>query len=247
MIKDERMLEIILNIGQAMLENGAEVKRVEETMSRIGRAYGAKHMDTFVITSSIVVSMSFENGSFSRTRRIRKTGDTDFKKLEEINALSRKYCEEPFDMEELSERFSQINKKKMSDIKKLAGSILAAGALAVFFGGTVLDGLTAAVFACLICVLQKYFSPLCDNIVFFNFITSLLTGILIGLVAVVIPINSDKVMIGDIMLLIPGIAFTNAVRDVFVGDTITGIMRLAESLLWAAAIAAGFMISFIIL
>ena len=51
-------------------------------------------------------------------------------------------------------------------------------------------------------------------------------------------------MIGDIMLLIPGIAFTNSIKDVFVGDTISGIMRLAESLMWTGALACGFMLSF---
>ena len=51
----------------------------------------------------------------------------------------------------------------------------------------------------------------------------------------------DKIMIGDIMLLIPGMAVTNAVRDILVGDTISGIMRLIESLLWAVALACGYM------
>ena len=50
-------------------------------------------------------------------------------------------------------------------------------------------------------------------------------------------------MIGDIMLLIPGIAMTNSIRDILIGDTISGIMRLIETLLWAAALALGFMIS----
>jgi uncharacterized membrane protein YjjP (DUF1212 family) len=51
----------------------------------------------------------------------------------------------------------------------------------------------------------------------------------------------DKIMIGDIMLLIPGIAMTNSIRNMLVGDTISGIMRLIESLLWAGALALGFM------
>lgn len=50
-------------------------------------------------------------------------------------------------------------------------------------------------------------------------------------------------MIGDIMLLIPGIAITNSIRDMLMGDTIAGIMRLIESILWAGALASGFMAS----
>jgi uncharacterized membrane protein YjjP (DUF1212 family) len=54
------------------------------------------------------------------------------------------------------------------------------------------------------------------------------------------------VMIGVIMLLIPGIAFTNSVRDILVGDTISGLMRLVESLLWAAGLAVGFMLAILL-
>ena len=46
---------------------------------------------------------------------------------------------------------------------------------------------------------------------------------------------------GDIMLLIPGVAMTNATRDMLSGDTISGVMRFVESLLWAVALALGFM------
>ena len=67
-----------------------------------------------------------------------------------------------------------------------------------------------------------------------------LTGICTNLIA---PLHMDKIMIGYIMLLIPGLAMTNAVRNVLVGNTISGIMRLIEAVLWAAALALGFMIA----
>ena len=122
----------------------------------------------------------------------------------------------------------------------IMGSVLAAGALAVFFGGTILDGAMAAAFAVGIWLVQMYFAPICTNNILFNFLCSFATGVLIGLAGHVLPIHEDKVMIGDIMLLIPGLALTNAVKDMFVGDTITGSLRLVESVLWAAGIACGF-------
>jgi uncharacterized membrane protein YjjP (DUF1212 family) len=56
-------------------------------------------------------------------------------------------------------------------------------------------------------------------------------------------LHSDLIIIGDIMLLIPGIAITTAVRDTLIGDTISGIIKLADSMVWAGALAAGFMIA----
>ena len=57
----------------------------------------------------------------------------------------------------------------------------------------------------------------------------------------------DMVMIGSIMLLIPGISLMNALRDMMCGDIITGILRLAEALMMAVAIAAGFGIAIMML
>ena len=53
----------------------------------------------------------------------------------------------------------------------------------------------------------------------------------------------DKIIIGYIMVLIPGLAMTNAVRNILVGNTISGVMRLIEAVLWAAALAIGFMVA----
>ena len=53
----ENLLCQLLDIGEAMLADGAEVKRVEDTLIRMGRASGAVRMSVFVITSSMVVTM----------------------------------------------------------------------------------------------------------------------------------------------------------------------------------------------
>ena len=242
---NERMLGLLLNIGEIMIKNGSEIKRVEETITLMGNAYGATKMDVFVITSSIVVTMNFDNGkSVSRTRRILQSPVTDFRKLEDINNLSRRYCCDKFPLDELEEELSKISNSEISQCRRYIGGMLAAGIFAMFFGGDILDGVIAMLMALVICLLQKYLAPLCTNTVFFNFLCTFIVGIFICALSRLINVNVDKIMIGDIMLLIPGIAFTNSIKDVFVGDTISGIMRLAESLMWTGALACGFMLSF---
>ena len=121
---------------------------------------------------------------------------------------------------------------------------LGAGALTVFFGGAGADGLAAAVFALALCLLQMYLPLICKNKVLFNFLAAFCVGSLISLACRALPaLHGDKIIIGDIMLLIPGLAFTNAVKDIFIGDTISGVMRLIETILWAAALALGFALS----
>lgn len=238
------MLRELLNIGEIMVSNGAEIKRVEDTLERLGRACGADRMNVFVITSSMVVTMSFADGfELTQTRRIRKPGGTDFGKLEDLNDLSRRFCAQPMSCGQLHDEVEKIKVKSgHTKLKFYLGSILAAAGFCVFFGGSLWDGLAAAFFAVIICLLQRYLDPFCTNRLVFNVICAFLTGLGISLAASRIPwLNVDKIMIGDIMLVIPGIALTNAVRDILVGDTISGAMRLIEALLWAAALSCGFM------
>ena len=237
-----KILRQLIHVGELLLMNGAEVKRVEETISRMGRAYGAAETDVFAITSSIVVTITFPDGEMlTQTKRIRSSGDTDFTKIEELNALSRRCCEQPLSVEKLTEEIKRIKNVQQRNLYFYCGSMLAAGSLAMFFGGNVADGIVAAIVAVLICAMQKWLSPLCMNHVIFNLIVSFVSGTIICLLAGYLSVHVDKIMIGDIMLLIPGVALTNAVRNVLIGDTISGIMRLIESLLWAGALACGFM------
>lgn len=245
--KKERtlLLHQFLDLGEMMLSIGAEVKRVEDTLVRMGNAYGASRMNVFVITSSIVITMAFPDEiELTQTRRILSPGGSDFTKLEELNNLSRRCCLSPMTVSQLQAEIRKLENTQPAQSRIYIGSILAAGGFAVFFGGTLWDGIAAGLFAMVICVFQDYLGTICPNKVIFNLLCSLAVGCGICGCARLIPgLHVDKIMIGDIMLLIPGIAMTNSVRDMLVGDTISGIMRLIESLLWAGSLACGFMIS----
>lgn len=238
------LLHEFLNLGEMMLRVGAEIKRVEDTLMRMGAAYGAEKMNVFVITSSIVVTMAFPDGrELTQTRRIMDESGTDFTKLEALNELSRSCCNKPIPAKELKKQIELLDKIP-SQLQIWAGSAVGAGSFAVFFGGTIFDGICASIFALFICFLKKWLKPICPNNVVFNLLCSFTTGIGICLAAKLLTfLHADKIMIGDIMLLIPGIVMTNSVRDILVGDTISGVMKFIESLLWASAIACGFMLA----
>lgn len=238
-------LRYILDMAEMMISSGAEINRVEKTIRYMGKAYGAQSVEVFVITTNIIVTALFENGfELTQSREIPTGCKLDYSKVEALNKLSRDCCKEPLSLQELSERIKEIDSMKDNLLIWYLASMLGAGAFAVFFGGSFWDGLVSAAFALFICFLQKKVAPICPNNVIFYLITSLLTGLGIGIIGNLVPLfHADKIMIGDIMLLIPGLGATNAVRDVLAGDTISGILRLIEALLWAGALAAGFMIA----
>lgn len=243
MNESETMLHQLLNIGECMLSSGGEVNRVEDTLNRMGRAYGAIHINVFVITSSIIVTMTMPDGNeCTQVRRILSSGNTDFLKLERLNHLSRCYCAAPTSPAILQSDFEKINNDLPDRIVTYLGSMLAAGSFAMFFGGTFADGIAGAFSAILICLLQDLLGPLCKNKISFNLMCALITGMIICLIGRLFSfVHIDEIMIGDIMLLIPGIAMTNSIRDILIGDTISGIMRFIETLVWSGALAVGFM------
>lgn len=241
----KELLHAVLDLGEMMLTSGAEVKRVEDTITRMGIASGAVKMNVFVITSSIVVTMEDpEEKEYTETRRVLVSGTNDFQRLEEMNQLSRDFCRKPCSSRELQDKIMKIASEPKKRSWSYAGSFLGAGGFAVFFGGSMLDGLTAGVMGLFVQSLSDHLEPHCPNAVTFNLLASFLTGLCVSILSRINPaLNADLIMIGDIMLLIPGIPMTNSIRDVLVGDTISGTLRLTESLVRAAAIAAGFMLA----
>ena len=128
-------LHIFLAMGDALLNSGAEIFRVVDTLIRMGYACGATHMNVFVITSSIVITMEFPgDGARTQTRRIHEGGGNDFTKLEQLNDLSRRFCSHPVSAAELRNEFEKINANRPKPLWKLLGSVLAASSFALFYG-----------------------------------------------------------------------------------------------------------------
>ena len=239
----KELLSLLLELGEEMYACGAEVNRVEDTLSRIGTAYGAAQMNVFAITSTIVVTMMFGDEAITQSRRILPGGQTDFKKLEDYNALSRRCCRELPSTAEFRKELEKIRGIVPKPKKAAFGNFLASGSFAVFFGGTPADGLVAGLLGLLIYYLSGIIVLKKPNRIITNFLMSLITGMFAIVAGFAFPsLQIDKILIGDIMLLIPGIAMTNAIHDMMEGDTMSGILRLTETILWAAAIAFGFII-----
>ena len=241
-----KLMNNLLDIGEAMIDCGAEVIRVEDTVSRIGYAYEVNRMDVFVITSCINITMEFQDGTqLTKVRRFRKMTSIDLAKLERINALSREICIHPISTEELQKRVDDILQRKIRKVKMLCGYIMGASAFTMFFGGNVTDALLAACIGVFVCAFQLFLSPIFMNSVVSQFIITFLAGFAVAVMTSVVPwLHQDEVTIGVIMLLVPGVALTNSLRDILLGETLSGILRMIEALLLAATLAIGIIFSF---
>lgn len=239
------LLSGILDIGEQMLCCGAEISRVEDTVERLGLAYGLTRVDVFTITSSIVVTAwTGPEDTLTQTRRIR-TRAVDLERLNRLNALSREICEKKPDIGVMKTQIQAVLARPAFPAWLLyAASALIAGAFTVFFGGTLSDALVSAVIGVLLKKLMMLSIRFRLNSVVSNVLLSFAGGAA-ALLALRLGLCDSyaKTVIGDIMLLIPGITLTDALRDMFYGDLISSIQRLCEALLFSSAIAFGFVLA----
>lgn len=238
----ENLLTVIMNLGKEMLMCGAEVNRVEDTIWRLCTAYGLGNAEIFSITSLILVTVRDQNGSsFAQSRRV--LGYVfNFYRLEELNALSRTVCTTRPSAEEFQVMLDEIIKHShFSKLLRLLGFILTSGGFCMLFKGSFADALCAAGISVFIFLLERVFTTLSMNGMLYNLISSFSAGVMaFYLSSLNIGVHLDKIMIGDIMLLIPGLMLTNAIKDMMNGDTMAGFLRFCEALLTALAIALGF-------
>lgn len=238
----DEILDIALDVGVAMLECGAEVHRVEDTMTRICVAYGAREIEVFAITSVVIAQIRMNDEAYSsQTRRIHRTYN-HLARLEKLNALSREICQSPLSHGEVNERLQEIHcYRPVPEWLCYIGGMLATGGFAIFFGGTWLDGLAAATIGILLTFIERHGKPVI-NAMAGTFINSFIAGALSLLcVAVGFGHHADMVIIGTIMLEIPGMAFGNALRDMLCGDTLAGALRFIQAILQALIMAAGYL------
>ena len=238
------LLNCAMDIGEQMLISGAEVHRVEDSMNRICASLGATRVDCFIITSSMVITVRTpEDKVYTETRRIKSVG-TDFNKLDKLNGLSRRICTSNMTACEIRGELSRIKSESGYPfwLTCIAYAAIAA-AFSSFFGGVIEQVIAAFFIGALIRLVVEFAERTIGNLVFSKFLSALAVTALaylflwIGLISRV-----DEVIIGNIMLIIPGLGFTNALRDLFTGDSIAGALRSLEAALSAVSIAAGYVI-----
>lgn len=237
----DEVLGVALDIGESLLKNGGEIGRVEDTVTRICRAYGARRVSVFAITAMIDVSVEMPDGAVATQLRRIYTSANDYDKFERFNAISREVCAGGITLAQARQKIAEAETSQpYPGWVVVLGSALAAGAFAVFFGGSLLDGAAAAAVGAIISVLGRLLSARVNQAAH-TLLVSFLAGVLVLLFARLgFGDDPDKVMIGTIMLLIPGIAFGNSVRDVIGGDHISGSIRMVQSLLLAVSVAIGY-------
>ena len=234
-----------VNIGEQLLKNGAEISRVEDTVGRICVAYGARQQHVFCVASCLIVTILDKDGNWqTQTRRIREF-QTDMDKLDKINNLSRQICSHQLTPDETKARFEEIIHGPSYGIgARCLIWALIASSFTRFFGGNLWDAAAAAIVGGILHLATFGLNSIHINRVFANIMSSFFCGgLAIFMCRCGLGENLDKIFIGNIMLLIPGVLLTNSFRDLISGDMLTGLMHFSEAIVTAVAVAMGFVLA----
>ena len=236
-----KLLDLTTELGYQLAMAGAETFRVEESISRVLNAYDIE-AEVFAIPNCLHISIEPVAGRpLTRMRRIGPHGN-DLDAVERFTNVSRKLCAQ----RPAPEIAQQWLKEAISSMRSyslpayLAGNFLGAFGFCLLFGGSLVDAAWAGGCGVLIGVINRQMERWGANQFFRILIASFLMALpAYTLGAVGFAHNSNAIIIGALMLLVPGLLFTNALRDIIHGDTNSGINRIVQVLLIALAIALG--------
>ena len=238
---DITLIDLASDLGYELAMSGAETFRVEESVSRVLSAYGL-NAEVFAIPNYLIVTVLTKKGlPITRMRRIGSHGN-DLDSVERLSALSRSFCLHTPAPQEAQQQLADTlaNRRAYSPAMLGLGNFLGAFGFCLFFGGSVPDALCAGVCGLLVGLVTEVLGKRRVSQFFITIAAAFfMAWLAYGLGVARICQRTDAVIIGALMILVPGLLFTNAMRDIIYGDTNSGLNRVVQVFLVAAAIALG--------
>ncbi|MST86799.1 threonine/serine exporter family protein [Lactobacillus porci] len=240
----QRVVHICLKAGRLMLAGGSEMYRVEDTMRRI--AVNAEIREVNVFASPTGIFVSLDNGVASTVTELEsvKKRAINLELVDRVNELSREFADKRISLKLLEEKLGQVEKQVPTFplwLQVLGAALLSGTLMVIFLGKYAWADMLAS---CLVggCgYLVNYRFSQHTNV---RFLSEMVSAMVMGMIAIGInhlypPCNINNILVGALMTLVPGMALTTALRDLFQGDLVSGIVRMCEAALTAIALGGG--------
>ena len=237
MTDTKKVLSFAVELGDILLRNGAEVYRVEDSVLAILNSYDITDCDVYVLSNGIFASADEVTEHASSMIRHVPMYPMHLGRIAALNNLCRDVCAKKITIEEAWTRLEECKNISGYNLPELLISTgIGCGGFAYLYGGTPLDAFMAIIVGMILRVflsLQKKTNSKTMTNVFGSMIVSLVAI----LMYIFLPVHYDKIIIGGIMPLVPGIPLTNSIRDFINSDYLSGSIRLIDALLTAFCIA----------
>lgn len=235
------LLDLGLYAGTMLLESGAEVYRIEDTISRMLKATGASEVESLVTPTGIFLSVDCLGTTGTRIGRVHHRS-TNLRRVSAINDLSRSLQAGNSPPNSVKLKLRQLEQDTLAYplCWQLASATVGGTAFAGLFGAAGWDLPAAALASLSVFALVSMMTKINLPGLLADFAGGFLAGVIALSLTLLVPtMHYDRVILGAIMSLVPGVLLTTAVRDMLAGDLLSGTTRMSEALFIAAAIAAG--------
>jgi len=243
---ESRYMEPLQLAGRLIMENGGETYRVEETITRMGRAFGLEHVESFAVPSGLFISYRREDGdtetSVTRVRRSSRR----LSRVDAVNAISRQVERGELTCEETLRRLREIEKNPtgISNPLLLVAAAASGAGFTGMFGGSVVDMLISGVTAGLVEALAHGLERVNLKDTMATLLGSLCSALLPMMLFYFTGIGAvEPIVAGALMPLLPGLAMTNAVQDALRGDMVSGLSHGLSAVLTAVLVAGGALVA----
>ena len=242
----KKIMDVCLLAGDIMLKSGAETYRVEDTMMRIAASYENRRSQCFVMATGIIFSI--DGAEPTRLVRVPERS-TDLQKVADVNQISRRITGGELSISEAYEELKAVERSPLtySAWLRIFSAFIASGCFLIMFKGQWSDFIPACIAGGAGFIALVYLHRLVQLKFFAEFTASFIIGALaIGFVYIGFGHQMDKIIIGSVMPLVPGVLITNAIRDLMAGHLVSGLSKGAEAFFTAFAIGSGIAIAFMV-
>lgn len=242
--RQKKILLLAVWAGELLMKNGAETYRVEDTIERICKACNVPYVEVFATQTGIFVSIDqgkYDSDVFTYVKRISGGSSTDLKKVSELNKFSREFTTSNMSLEDGTDRLKEIKKiKPLSIPVQLLGAALISAFFCLLFEGGITDSICAAGIGIISYTLSLVLSKYAFNYFMKGFCCSALACILSLLIcAPFAALHYSSMLIGVLMIFVPGGAITLCIRDFLAGHMVSGLAKMAEVFIIAISLATG--------
>ena len=236
------LLDTCLTAGELMIEGGSEMYRVEDTMLRIAKSAGEPDPRVFVLPTGVF--MSLDHGNYCQSILVHER-NINLELVDRINSLSRAFADKKITLQEVKREVDKIAHGGFPTfplwLQTIGAAVLSATLMVMFMNNYDWVDFPAAAFVGAIGFLSFYYFKRFTNVKFLAELVAALvmTIVAAGLVNLFPKMIIDNILTGALMPLVPGLALTNALRDLFKGDILSGMAKICEALLTAFALGGG--------
>lgn len=230
--------------GLLIMENGGETYRVEETITRMGRAYGLENVESFAVPSGLFISYRLSDGTVeTAVKRVRR-GESNLTRVDWVNGISRRVEQEKLSPAETMAELKKAEGLALPDWMIPLGAGLSAAGFTWMFGGGWLEVAVSFVTGLAVQLGDVALGRMNHRSQVTLLLNSLLTALIPLLLTLAMPgLRTEPVIGGALMPMLPGLTMTNAVQDMMRGDMVSGMTHGMQALMTAALVAGGVLVA----